>query len=57
MSLDLHLLRAEAVEAFVEQLKAHARRENDMLYAWARGAADDRQARRHRPSMFYGHVM
>jgi len=59
LRLDLHLLRSEAVEAFVHQLKAHASRENDMLYAWARarGAADDGQARRHRPSMFDGRIM
>jgi hemerythrin-like domain-containing protein len=59
MSLDLHLLRSQAVEAFVQQLKAHARREDEMLYAWARrrGAADDRQGRRHRPSMFDGRIM
>jgi hypothetical protein len=59
LSLDLHLLRSEAVENFVQQLKAHARRENEMLYAWARGraAADDRQARRRRPSLFDGHIM
>jgi hemerythrin-like domain-containing protein len=35
LSLDLHLLRAEAVEEFVEQLRAHARREEAALYAWA----------------------
>jgi hypothetical protein len=59
LSLDLHLLRSEAVEAFVRQLKAHARREDDMLYAWARGraAASHRQARRHWPSLFDGRVM
>lgn len=59
ISLDLHLLRSEAVQAFVQQLKAHARRENDMLYAWARsrGTTDERQARRHRPSMFDGRIM
>jgi len=59
LSLDLHLLRSEAVEAFVQQLKAHARRENETLYAWAgsRDAADDGHARRHRPSMFDGRIM
>ena len=35
VSLDLHLLRAEAVEGFVRRLKAHARREEAALYAWA----------------------
>ena len=59
LSLDLHLLRSEAVENFVHQLKAHARRENEMLYAWARrrAAADDRPARRHWPSLFDGRLM
>ena len=59
LSLDLHLLRSEAVENFVQQLKAHARRENQVLYAWARrhAAADDRPARRHWPSLFDGRLM
>ena len=59
LSLDLHLLRSEAVENFVQQLKAHARRENEMLYAWARrrAATDDRPARRHWPSLFDGRLM
>jgi len=35
LSLDLHLLRAEAVQQFVDQLRAHARREEAALYAWA----------------------
>ena len=35
LDLDLHLLRAELVEAFVEQLKAHARQEEGTLYDWA----------------------
>jgi hemerythrin-like domain-containing protein len=35
LNLDLHLLRAEAVESFVQRLKAHARREEAALYAWA----------------------
>jgi hemerythrin-like domain-containing protein len=35
LSLDLHLLRAEGVDAFVQRLKAHAHREDTMLYAWA----------------------
>jgi len=35
LSLDLHCLRAEAVEEFVRQLKAHARREDSAFYTWA----------------------
>jgi hemerythrin-like domain-containing protein len=35
LSRDLHLLRAAAVEQFAEQLRAHARREEAVLYAWA----------------------
>jgi hemerythrin-like domain-containing protein len=35
INLDLHLLRAEQVEDFVAQLKAHAKREEAALYAWA----------------------
>jgi hemerythrin-like domain-containing protein len=35
VNLDLHLLRADVVEAFVEQLRAHARREEAALYPWA----------------------
>jgi hemerythrin-like domain-containing protein len=33
---DLHLLRADAVTAFVAELRAHAAREDEALYAWAR---------------------
>jgi len=35
MSLDLHLVRAEAIEGFVRRLKEHARREEMTLYEWA----------------------
>lgn len=35
VNLDLHLLRAEQVESFVAQLRAHAKREETALYAWA----------------------
>ena len=47
------------VDLPIKRISAHARRENDLLYAWARsrGAADDHQARRHWPSLFGGHVM
>jgi hemerythrin superfamily protein len=33
--LDLHCLRVERVEAFVELLRAHAHREEGTLYPWA----------------------
>jgi predicted metal-dependent HD superfamily phosphohydrolase len=32
--LDLHLISAERVETFVQQLRAHALREEQALYAW-----------------------
>jgi len=35
VNLDLHLLRAEQVERFVERLRAHAKREEAALYTWA----------------------
>ena len=35
VNLDLHLLRAEQVESFVALLRAHAKREETALYAWA----------------------
>jgi len=34
VDLDLHCLRAERVEAFVEALRAHAGREESMFYPW-----------------------
>jgi hypothetical protein len=36
MNLDLHLVSAERVEKLVEQLRAHARHEEQALYAWTR---------------------
>jgi len=36
VSLDLHALRCEAVKDFASQLRAHARREDALLYPWAR---------------------
>jgi hypothetical protein len=35
VSLDLHALRLEAVETFVQRLRAHARREEQGLYSWS----------------------
>jgi len=32
---DLHFLRAEAVRAFVADLRAHAAREEELLYPWS----------------------
>ena len=37
MNLDLHYLRAEAVQDFARRLKAHASREDAGCYAWAAG--------------------
>ena len=41
VDLDLHCLRAERVEAFVEALRAHAHREENIFYPWV-----DRQSGR-----------
>jgi len=38
ISLDLHLLRAAAVEEFISRLRAHAQNEDRGLYPWARKA-------------------
>jgi hemerythrin-like domain-containing protein len=35
LDLDLHCLRADRVEAFVALLRAHAQREEALLYPWA----------------------
>jgi hemerythrin superfamily protein len=40
VDLDLHSLRAERVESFVESLRAHAHREENTFYPWV-----DRQLR------------
>jgi hemerythrin superfamily protein len=37
VDLDLHCLRAERVDAFVEVLRAHAHREEHMFYPWVDG--------------------
>jgi len=42
MRLDLHFLRADAVQEFVARLRDHARRESALLYPWAeREGGDD----------------
>ena len=38
VDLDLHALRADAVEAFVAELKEHAACEERALYSWAQGS-------------------
>jgi len=43
VNLDLHLLRAEQVESFVTQLRAHADREEKALYAWAQTHVEPRR--------------
>ena len=35
VDLDLHCLRADRVETFVEALRAHAQREENIYYPWA----------------------
>jgi hypothetical protein len=41
VDLDLHCLRAERVEAFVDLLRAHARREESLFYPWAAGGGGE----------------
>jgi hemerythrin superfamily protein len=40
VDLDLHCLRADRVEAFISLLRAHARREESLLYPWANGSRE-----------------
>ena len=40
IDLDLHCLRAERVEAFIALLRAHAGREESLLYPWASGSTE-----------------
>jgi hypothetical protein len=50
VALELHTLRLHMVENFIAQLRAHATREEQLLYAWAAAQLDDRfagPARRH----------
>jgi len=35
VGVDLHVVRLDAVRGFVEELRAHARHEDDILYRWA----------------------
>lgn len=44
VDLDLHCLSAEHVAAFVEDLRHHARNEEDVLYPWTAGRLDPRAA-------------
>ena len=37
---DLHCLRAEAVKGFIAELRAHAAREEEALYRWAKTHVD-----------------
>jgi hemerythrin-like domain-containing protein len=41
MSLDLHTLRLDTARAFVDELRAHARSEDRLLYQWAEESLDD----------------
>ena len=40
VTTDLHLIRADAVNALLGKLRAHAMRENARLYPWAQGKAN-----------------
>jgi len=46
IDLDLHCLRAERVEDFIGLLRAHARREEALLYPWASHRTAERQTGR-----------
>ena len=35
VGVDLHLVRCNAARAFIDELRAHARHEDEMLYDWA----------------------
>jgi hypothetical protein len=39
--VDLHLVRLEAARHFVDELRAHARNEDRLLYRWADDQLDD----------------
>jgi hypothetical protein len=40
VNLDLHLLRADTVDAFLTKLRDHARREEGAMYPWAASHID-----------------
>lgn len=39
--LDLHILRLETARAFIDELRAHAKHEDEVLYGWADEHVDD----------------
>jgi hemerythrin superfamily protein len=41
VGVDLHLVRLEAARHFVDELRAHARNEDRLLYSWADDQLDD----------------
>jgi hemerythrin-like domain-containing protein len=41
VGVDLHRTRADAVESFIETLRAHARREDELTYRWAEKHLDE----------------
>jgi len=41
MALDLHTLRLDTARAFVDELRAHAKSEDRLLYQWAEESLDD----------------
>lgn len=47
-AVDLHTLRLEAAKGFIDELRAHARREDALLYRWA----DESLAAGERTSLF-----
>lgn len=48
VALDLHAIRLETARALVDELRAHARIEDELLYQWA----DERLGERDRASLF-----
>ncbi|HEX6241301.1 MAG TPA: hemerythrin domain-containing protein, partial [Polyangiales bacterium] len=46
VGVDLHVTRHAQVEEFVRELRAHAKREDDLMYRWAEAQLDDPALRR-----------
>lgn len=40
-AIDLHTIRADVARAFIDELRAHAHREDDLLYGWTDRRIDD----------------
>jgi hemerythrin-like domain-containing protein len=42
VAVDLHFIRADVAKEFIDALRTHAERENDLMYAWADANASPR---------------